>query len=85
MKLIQLLIIALLCFTFGTASATSMMCGSHLIDEGQRDGQSREEIIKKCGPPKAHSEYNMIYKKGPDTYRLHFNAADELESITEED
>ena len=48
-------------------------------------GQSREEIINKCGPPQSHSEYNMIYRKGQDTYRLHFNAADELESITQED
>jgi len=85
MKLIQSLIgFSFLCLTYGTASATMMTCGSHLIDEGQEVGQSREAIIKKCGAPQEQSTFNLIYKKGPTTYRLHFNAADQLESITEE-
>jgi hypothetical protein len=77
----------LLCpFVFGgqTAIAGTMPCGSHLIQDDQIHGQSREEIEEKCGAPESSQGDNLYYKKGNVMYRLHFNDGDVLESITEE-
>ena len=84
MKLTYTVMLFLL-FTFGTASATSMTCGTHLIEEGQIVGQTKEEVIKQCGAPLQQYGNDMTYKKGSVIYRLHFNDADELESIMEEE
>ena len=84
MKLPHVLMASLL-FAYGTASATSMTCGTHLIEEGQIVGQTKEQVIKQCGAPLQQYGNDMTYKKGSVIYRLHFNDADELESIKEEE
>ena len=84
MKLPYVLMVFLL-FVYGTASATSMTCGTHLIEEGQIVGQTKEEVIKQCGAPLQQYGNDMTYKKGSVIYRLHFNDSDELESIVEEE
>ncbi len=33
------------------ASAASMRCGSHIIQDGVRDGPGKYEVLKKCGEP----------------------------------
>jgi hypothetical protein len=33
------------------ATAGSMRCGSHLIQDGQRNGPTKYEVLKKCGTP----------------------------------
>jgi hypothetical protein len=64
------------------ASADSMMCGTHMIQDDQIPGQSRSEVEAKCGTPVSVSGDTMYYVDGNVTYRLDFNDADELESIT---
>jgi len=66
------------------ALAGSMMCGTHMIEDGQITGQSRSEVEEKCGPPESSFGNELYYKKDNVTYRLHFNDSNELESITEE-
>ncbi len=85
MRIVQSLIVLLtFIFAFGAASAGTMVCGVKVIEDGQIPGQSRAEIHKKCGPPKSVSGNNWYYEKNKQTYRLHFNDNDELESIIEE-
>jgi len=84
MKLPYVLMVFLL-FVYHAASATSMTCGTHLIEEGQIVGQTKEEVIKQCGAPLQQYGNDMTYKKGSVIYRLHFNDSDELESIVEEE
>ena len=74
----------ILCFGLNVASAGSIRCGTHLIDDGESSGQSRAEVKKKCGTPDSSSGDSLHYKIMNVTYKLHFNASDELTSITEE-
>ena len=66
------------------ASADSMMCGTHMIQDDQNPGLSRSEVEAKCGTPQNVSGDTLFYVNGNVTYRLDFNDADELESITAE-
>ena len=66
------------------ASAGSMACGTHMIQDDQIPGQSRSEVEEICGTPESSSGNDIYYKQANVTYRLHFNDGDELESITEE-
>lgn len=66
------------------ASAGSMTCGTHMIQDDQINGQSRSDIEEKCGAPESSYGNDLYYKKGNVTYRLHFNDGNQLESITEE-
>lgn len=40
-----------------------MKCGLHLIEDGQRLGQTRAEAVHKCGVSKEHYAGNSVYKK----------------------
>ncbi len=85
MKLMQAFMgFSIVCFGLNVASAGSMRCGTHLINDSERTGQSRAEVEKKCGAPKSRSGDNLYYKIGNVTYRLHFNESDQLDSISEE-
>jgi len=85
MKLAQAItVFSILCFGLNVASAGSMQCGTHLINDSERTGQSQAEVEKKCGAPKSRSGDSLYYKIGNVTYRLHFNDSDQLESISEE-
>jgi hypothetical protein len=73
-----------LLFSFTSVSAGTMTCGTHVIDDGQPQGQPRAEIKKKCGTPKSGTYGDLYYEKNGVTYQLHFNGNDELDTITEE-
>lgn len=83
-KYLFLILVPLSVLASQPASAGSMKCGTHLIEDGQLTGQSRSEVEEKCGTPASSSGNNLYYKIGNGTYRLHFNDGNELESITEE-
>ena len=83
MKTVKKLTIGCLLFLgCNTASAGTMNCGTHIIIDGQLQGQSREEIKEKCGAPLREVSAEVIYKKNGVTYKLHFNGNNELETIT---
>lgn len=83
MKLCKKLTALLVLFmAYNTASAGTMNCGTHIIVDGQLQGQSREEIKEKCGAPLREVFGEVIYKKNGVTYKLHFNGNNELETIT---
>ena len=83
-KYLSLILVPLFMLSSQLASADSMTCGTHMIQDDQIPGQSRSEVEGKCGTPESSSGDDMYYKQGNVTYRLHFNDGDELESITEE-
>ena len=83
-KQLSLMVLPLFVLASQLASADSMSCGTHMIQDDQIPGQSRSEVEGKCGTPESSSGDDMYYKQGNVTYRLHFNDGDELESITEE-
>ena len=82
-KYLSLILVPLFVLASQLASAGSMTCGTDMIEDDQRIGQSREEIEEKCGAPESSSGDEVFYKKGNVSYRLHFNDGDKLESITE--
>ncbi len=45
------------------ASAASMRCGSHIIQDGMRDGPGKYEVLKKCGEPTERLSDTWIYDK----------------------
>ena len=73
----------MLCGT-STAMAGMMKCGTHIIDDGQVEGQTQDEIRAKCGEPAEKKWNDWVYKRDNKTYRLHFNDSGDLESINEE-
>ena len=75
-------ILSVLLLSSTMASAGSMNCGTHIIEDGQLQGQSREAIREKCGAPLREVSAEVIYKKNGVTYKLHFNGNNELETIT---
>ncbi len=85
MKMLQALMgFSILSSGLGTASAAMMPCDGQEIRDGQVPGQTRAEIEEQCGAPESSSEDNLYYRKDGVSYRLHFNANGELESITEQ-
>jgi len=83
-KYLSLILVPLFMLSSQLASADSMTCGTHMIQDDQIPGQSRSDVEGKCGTPESSSGDDMYYKQGNVTYRLHFNDGNELESITEE-
>ena len=75
----------LLLFGISTAMAASIQCGTQIISDDQRNGQTKSEVLELCGEPTS-KKMNTWYYKQPDgaTFRLHFNGSGELESIQEE-
>ncbi len=74
-------IIALLIFPLA-ANAASMRCGSHLIQDGQRNGPSKYEILKKCGEPVEKGWDTWVYDSpGKAPYLLKFGANGNLVAI----
>lgn len=67
-----------------SASAGSMYCGSEIISDGQRVGQSQAEILHKCGEPYSRSFNNWLYVKDGSVYRLRFDDSGSLTTITKE-
>jgi len=64
------------------ASADTMICGSHIIKDGQRSGPTKYEVLKKCGEPNEQGWDRWIYDKpGQPTYILKFNANGILNTI----
>ena len=64
------------------ASASSMRCGSHLIQDGQRNGPTKYEVLKKCGQPSEQGWDTWIYERpGAPSYSLKFNASGNLATI----
>ena len=45
------------------ASAGSMRCGSHIIQDSQRHGPGKYEVLKKCGEPTERLSDTWIYDK----------------------
>jgi hypothetical protein len=66
---------------FSSASAGTIICGTHEIRDDQIPGQTRADIRHKCGTPHSTDGDNLYYKIGGRIHRLHFNDNDELESI----
>ena len=58
------IITAFTLLTTQTASAGSMKCGVHIIDEGGRTGPGMYEILKKCGEPTFREGRTWVYEKG---------------------
>jgi len=83
-KYLSPMLVSLFVLASQQSSAGSIACGSYMIEDGQINAQSREEVEEKCGVPDSSSGNDYYYKQENVTYRLHFNDADELESITEE-
>lgn len=45
------------------ASAASIRCGSHIIQDGMRDAPGKYEVLKKCGAPTERLSDTWIYDK----------------------
>lgn len=57
------------------ANAGSMRCGSHVIQDQQRNGASKYEVLKKCGEPTDKGWDTWIYAKaGKAVYTVKFGA-----------
>ena len=55
------------------ASAGSMRCGTHVIQDGGRSGPGKYEVLKKCGEPVNRFGNTWIYESGGGHYTLVFN------------
>jgi hypothetical protein len=66
------------------ANAGSMRCGPHLIQDGQRNGPTKYEILKKCGEPTTKGWDTWVYDKpGRSAYSLKFSGNGHLTVIRE--
>ena len=64
------------------ANAGSLRCGSHLIQDGQRNGPSKYEVLKKCGEPAEKGWDTWVYDmRGKGIYELKFSANGNLVAI----
>jgi len=72
------------CFLFlaGPASAGYLRCGTHTIQDGQREGPGKYEISKKCGRPTEQFGNTWVYDQpGQSKKILRFNDSGLLMSI----
>lgn len=74
-------LLVLLCGFAQTASAASLRCGNYLIQDGQRNGPTKYEVLKKCGEPVSRMGHTWIYKTAGRSKRLQFNGAGMLVTI----
>ena len=63
------------------ASAGSLRCGVHLIQDSQIKGPGKYQILKKCGEPASRFGNTWIYEINGKTYILIFNDNGQLSSI----
>ena len=64
----------------GVALATSIRCGSHVIEDGGTMGQY--EVLKRCGEPTAKLGWTWVYEDQNGTKRiLRFGDNGQLERI----
>ncbi len=70
---------ALGCMT--SASAGSMRCGVHLIQDGGRNGPGKYEVLKKCGEPTERFGNTWIYERLGNRYILTFKDNGQLAKI----
>ena len=67
-----------------TASASSMRCGVHIIQDGGRHGPRQYEVLKKCGEPTHRQGDTWIYeRRGQPTRILRFGGNGILSTIQE--
>ena len=72
-KLFTCCLLVLGCAMAQTASAGTLRCGNHLIHDGELNGPTKYEVLKKCGEPLTRMGHTWIYKSGGRTKSLHFN------------
>ena len=63
------------------ASAASMRCGVHLIQDGSRTSPGKYEILKKCGDPVDQYGNTWIYDIAGSRYVLTFKDNSQLKTI----
>ena len=63
------------------ASAASMRCGVHLIQDGGRNSPGKYEILKKCGDPLDQYGLTWIYEIAGSRYILTFKENTQLKTI----
>jgi hypothetical protein len=66
---------------FAAGSVHAMRCGTHIIGAGDRSGNGKYEVLKKCGEPKVRDGYSWIYEKYGNTYVVTFDSAGRVSSI----
>ncbi len=84
MNLKHFLLLIITLFALGyvmTASAGSMRCGVHLIQDGARNGPGKYEVEKKCGEPVGRYGNTWIYEVKGRKYVLHFKDNGQLSKI----
>jgi hypothetical protein len=74
------LALVLAAFT-SSASAATLRCGSHLIQDGGRHGPTMYEVLKKCGEPKKRISYTWIYNIQGKAWQLNFSSSGILLTI----
>jgi len=69
-------------FLVGLASAGYMRCGTHMIQDGQRNGPGKYEVSKKCGRPTEQYGNTWVYDlPGQSKKILRFNDSGQLTTI----
>jgi hypothetical protein len=64
-----------------SASAGTMRCGVHLIQDGVRNGPGKYEVQKKCGEPAGRYGNTWVYEVKGRKYVLHFKDNGQLSRI----
>lgn len=78
------LLLSITLFALGytmTASAGSMRCGVHLIQDGSRNGPGKYEVEKKCGAPAGRYGNTWVYEDKGRKYILTFEDNGQLATI----
>lgn len=78
-----LAIVSLLALFSTGASAASMRCGSHIVQDGGRHGPTMYAVLKKCGEPSERNAYYWIYRVEGKVWRLNFSSNGILETIAQ--
>ena len=69
-------------FMAGQATAGYLTCGTHIIDDSQREGPGKYEVSKKCGRPTEQFGNTWVYDwPGQSKKILRFNDSGQLISI----
>ena len=64
-----------------SATAGSMRCGVHIVQDGQRDGPGKYEVLKKCGDPVERYGNTWVYELKGSRYIVTFKDNGMLERI----
>ncbi len=80
------LVLLVMSFFSPLVHATSIRCGSHLLqDRGAEHGPTMYEVLKKCGEPEERRGQIWIYKIRGKYWSLHFDGYGYLWRIHRED